>query len=56
MLRTPIPRLASTGDLEAAVLYAGESCSLIGDIKPAAQIVRDFENEAEAIVRRLTRA
>jgi hypothetical protein len=32
------------------VLYAGESCALVGDIKPAAQIVRDIAREAEAIV------
>lgn len=39
------------GDLEYAVLYAGQSCSLIKDIKPAAQIVREVVVQAEAILR-----
>ena len=47
------PTLGFEGDVEDAVLYAGESCSLIDDIKPAAEIVRDFEREAEAIARSL---
>ena len=41
------------GDIEDAVLYAGESCSLIDDIKPAAQILGDFVREAEAAIRGL---
>lgn len=36
------PTIGFEGDIEDAVLYAGESCSLINDIKPAAEIVRDF--------------
>jgi nitronate monooxygenase/enoyl-[acyl-carrier protein] reductase II len=36
-----------TGDLERTALYAGESCTLINDIKPAAQIVREIMQEAE---------
>jgi nitronate monooxygenase/enoyl-[acyl-carrier protein] reductase II len=44
------PTSGFDGDLENAVLYAGESCSLIHDVKPAAQIVRDFEDEARAII------
>jgi nitronate monooxygenase len=47
------PTLGFEGDIENAVLYAGESCSLITDIKPAAQIVRDFVEEAETILRDL---
>jgi len=47
------PTAGFAGDIESAVLYAGESCSLIHDIKPAAQIVRDFVAEAEAIIRGL---
>jgi len=35
------------GDLEYSVLCAGESCSLVNDIKPAAAIVRDIIAEAE---------
>jgi hypothetical protein len=47
----PTPGFA--GDIENAVLYAGESCSLISDVKPAAEIVRDFVREAEAVIRGL---
>ena len=47
----PTPGFA--GDVENAVLYAGESCTLIGDVKPAAQIVHDLVEEAEAIIRSL---
>jgi len=43
------------GDIEYAVLYAGESCSLIQDIKPAAQIVRDLGHEAEAVIEQMSR-
>jgi hypothetical protein len=35
------------------VLYAGELCSLIAEIRPAAQIVRDLAQEAEAVIRSL---
>jgi NAD(P)H-dependent flavin oxidoreductase YrpB (nitropropane dioxygenase family) len=41
------PLTGFTGDIDYAVLYAGESCSLVHDIKPAAQIVRDVVREAE---------
>jgi NAD(P)H-dependent flavin oxidoreductase YrpB (nitropropane dioxygenase family) len=50
------PSLGFTGDIEETVLYAGESCSLIHDIKPAALIVRDLMREAEAVVAGLQRA
>jgi len=36
------------GDIDYAPLWAGESCSVITDIKPAAAIVRDLAGEAEA--------
>ena len=42
---------AFTGDIERTALYAGESCTLINDIKPAAQIVRDVVREAEEVLR-----
>ena len=38
------------GDIEQMALYAGESCRLIHDIKPAGQIIRDIMQEAEAIL------
>ena len=36
------------GDIEYAPLWAGESCSAVNDIKPAAQIVSDLVREAQA--------
>ncbi|HLY49998.1 MAG TPA: nitronate monooxygenase [Solirubrobacteraceae bacterium] len=36
------------GYLEYAPLWAGESCTVVKDIKPAATIVRDLAREAEA--------
>jgi hypothetical protein len=36
------------GDLERVPLLMGESCSVIDDIKPAAQIVEDLVRDAEA--------
>jgi nitronate monooxygenase len=47
------PTAGFEGDIENAVLYAGESCSLVTDIKPAGQIVRDLEHEAEVVLRSL---
>jgi nitronate monooxygenase len=35
------------GDIEYAPLWCGESCSVVNDIKPAAQIVSDLVREAE---------
>jgi len=48
------PMTGFTGDLEHAALYAGESCSLIHDIKPAGQIVRDLVREAEEVIQGLS--
>ena len=36
------------GDIEYAPLWAGESCSVVNDIKPAERIVSDLVREAEA--------
>src|SRR5262245_4705801 len=47
------PMTGFTGDLEHTALYAGESCNLVNDIKPAAQIVRDVVREAEEILKGL---
>ena len=47
----PMPGFA--GDLEQTALYAGESCRLIHDVKPAGHIVRDIMAEAEEIVQGL---
>lgn len=47
------PLTGFSGAVDDAVLYAGESCGLIRDIKPAAQIVRDVVREAEDALRKL---
>jgi nitronate monooxygenase len=39
------------GDIEYAPLWAGESCSVVNDIKPAGQIVRDLVRDAKAALR-----
>src|SRR5215470_6208942 len=44
------PSTGFSGDMESVALYAGESCSLIHDIKPAAQIVQDVVREAEGVI------
>jgi nitronate monooxygenase len=36
------------GDIEYTPLWAGESCSVVNDIKPAGAIVRDLVRDAEA--------
>jgi nitronate monooxygenase len=38
------------GDIEYAPLWAGESCSVVNDVKPAGIIVRDLIREAEAVL------
>jgi nitronate monooxygenase len=43
------------GNMEYTVLYAGESCGLVHDIKPAAQIVHDLVHEAEAVIEQMQR-
>ncbi len=56
MLEVPrysvVPPIAGyEGDLEDAVLYAGESCALVHDVRPAAAIVREVVDEAARILR-----
>lgn len=53
--RVPLPRYSISmptvgfeGDLEDQVLYCGESCAAIHDVRPAADIVRDLVRDAEA--------
>jgi hypothetical protein len=36
------------GDLDYDALWAGESCSVVNDIKPAGEIVRELVRDAEA--------
>ena len=40
------------GDLDDVVLYAGQSCALVHDVKPAAQIIKELVSEAEAALRK----
>jgi nitronate monooxygenase len=42
------------GDIEYAPMWAGESCGVVNDIKPAGQIVRDLVRDAEAAMTRAT--
>ena len=50
-----IPIIGFNGDMESIALYAGESCSLVHDIKPAAQIVQDVMREAEEVIAHMQR-
>jgi nitronate monooxygenase/enoyl-[acyl-carrier protein] reductase II len=50
---TPTPEYNS--NLEYLPLWAGQTCSLIHDVKPAGQIVRDIVREAEEVIDQLTR-
>ena len=43
----------ASGDVDHAVLYAGQTAGLINDIRPAADIVTTLVAEAEAAIRRL---
>jgi NAD(P)H-dependent flavin oxidoreductase YrpB (nitropropane dioxygenase family) len=38
------------GDLEHAVLYSGQSCTLVNDVLPAAQVVHDLVQTADALI------
>ena len=49
------PLSSFTGDMEYNALYAGESCSLVNDIKPAGQIVQDLVREAEEVLEQMKR-
>jgi nitronate monooxygenase/enoyl-[acyl-carrier protein] reductase II len=49
------PLTGFTGDIDEAVLYAGESCGLVRDVKPAAQIVQDVVREAEEVIAEMQR-
>ena len=38
------------GDIEQTALYCGQSCSLVNDIRPAADIVKEIARQAEAVL------
>lgn len=44
----PLPEF--DGDMEYACLYAGQSCTLVNDIRPAASIMRDVIRDAQSIL------
>ena len=49
------PLAATTGDLEALALYAGQSAGLVRAVAGAGDIVRDLVRQTEAVLTRLTR-
>lgn len=46
------PHKGMTGSIEAMALYAGESASSVTQVQPAAEIVRELSEGAEALLRR----
>jgi NAD(P)H-dependent flavin oxidoreductase YrpB (nitropropane dioxygenase family) len=44
-----MPMEGFEGNLDASALYCGESCSLISDVRPAAEIVRTLAADADAV-------
>ena len=61
-LRIDVPKYSAmsplsgfVGDMEYIALYAGESCTLINEIKPAAEIVRDLVRESEEVIEQMKR-
>jgi NAD(P)H-dependent flavin oxidoreductase YrpB (nitropropane dioxygenase family) len=48
----PTPTRAATGKVEAMPLYAGESVGGVRAVRPAAEILRELAEEAEALLRR----
>ena len=49
------PMVGFEGDIEYVALYAGHSCSIVNDVKPAATIVREAAREAEQVLAELSR-
>lgn len=44
------PTASTTGDLEQMSLLAGESCGLINDVRPVAEILAGLREQAEAVI------
>jgi len=51
--RSYTPAADADGDIDALSLWAGQSVGLVQKIQPAAEIVREIDNEARTILRRL---
>jgi nitronate monooxygenase len=49
--RRAVRDAAANGDTDIAPVYAGEASGLIGEVLPAAEIVRNLFDEAEAVLR-----
>ena len=47
------PTTAFAGDMEYVALYAGESCALVDEIKPATEILLDLEREDEEVIEQM---
>jgi hypothetical protein len=51
-LAVPVPTRETTGRIDAMALYAGHSVDAVRAVEPAAQIVRELCDGAEALLRR----
>jgi NAD(P)H-dependent flavin oxidoreductase YrpB (nitropropane dioxygenase family) len=51
--RSYTPAADAEGDIDALSLWAGQSAALVHKIQPAAEIVREIDSEAQAILLRL---
>jgi nitronate monooxygenase len=51
-----LPEPGVTASIESMALYAGQSCSLVHDVKPAAQIIREVMRDAEVALQRIVAA
>jgi len=49
------PMIGFEGDIDYLALYAGQSCGIVNDVKPAAFIVKEAAREAEEILSQLGR-
>jgi NAD(P)H-dependent flavin oxidoreductase YrpB (nitropropane dioxygenase family) len=50
--RCPASSFARTADIEQMALYAGQSCSLIDAVQPAAEIVAEIVRDVSAAMER----
>lgn len=48
-----VPEASATANMDDMALYAGQSCALITDVKPAAEVMRDIVNQAALVLSRL---
>jgi NAD(P)H-dependent flavin oxidoreductase YrpB (nitropropane dioxygenase family) len=48
-----VPEASATASMDDMALYAGQSCALITEVKPAAEVMRDIVNQAALVLSRL---